>query len=60
MIKEISNFLNENTDEIIALIVVTPIISIMSYLAYTGVMSPELLLTPLGLVLGHYFTKKGN
>ena len=53
-------FLDKNTDEIIALIVVTPITGVLCYLAGIGTIPPEILLGPIGMVLGHYFTKKGN
>lgn len=52
------DILTKNTDEIIALIVVAPIVAALVALAVIGKASPELLLGPLGMVLGHYFTKK--
>lgn len=57
MIKEISKFLTENTDEIIALGVVLPGMTVMSYLVATAVIQPEIILIPISMILVHYFRK---
>lgn len=55
---DVSKTLTENTDEILALGTVIPIVLALIYLSIIGKVDPAVVLTPLAtLVLGYYFRK---
>lgn len=53
----IQKILNENTDEILALAVVTPTVAVLAYQAVVG-MDVTMPTTLAGIIIGYYFGKK--
>ena len=54
-----SEFLSENTDEIIAITTAVPIVGALIYLAGTGIVDPiAALLPPLMIILNFYYNNK--
>ncbi len=54
---KIGELLSENTDEILAIIIVAPTMAVLSYQAITGaeITMPTML---AGIIVGYYFGKK--
>jgi len=53
----IKETLSENTDEILALLVVTPTVGVLGYQAVVG-MDVTMPTTLAGIIIGYYFGKK--
>ena len=53
----LKEILSENTDEILALLVVTPTVGVLAYQAVIG-MDVTMPTTLAGIIIGYYFGKK--